>query len=70
MNGNVKEFFEIYEKNRYKGFKNFVNTDSMLHTYHLYFDYLIKQIEKGNLYKKVESFIKKVADTSENVKEW
>ena len=39
----------------------------MLHTYHVYFDYLMKQIEKGNLYKKVESLIKNLLIQVKNV---
>lgn len=43
------EFFEEYEWNRYSLIPNFVTVDSMMHTYHLYFSYLMKNIEKGYL---------------------
>ena len=43
------EFFELYEKNRYDYLPNFVTTDSMMHTYHLYFQHLMKSTEKGYL---------------------
>lgn len=43
------EFFEIYENNRYKNVPNFVTVDSLMHTYHLYFSYLLKNIEKNYL---------------------
>ncbi len=43
------EFFEIYESNRYSLFPNFVTVDSLMHTYHLYFAYLMKNIEKNQL---------------------
>lgn len=43
------EFFEIYETNRYDMVPNFVTVDSMMHTYHLYFSYLLKNIEKDYL---------------------
>lgn len=39
------EFFEIYEENRYKKIPNFVTVDSLMHTYHLYFSHLLKNIE-------------------------
>ena len=39
------EFFEIYEKNRYRKIPNFVTVDSLMHTYHLYFSHLLKNIE-------------------------
>ncbi|MBO5112858.1 MAG: DUF3160 domain-containing protein [Lachnospiraceae bacterium] len=43
------EFFEIYETNRYNMVPNFVTVDSMMHTYHLYFSYLLKSLEKDYL---------------------
>ncbi len=43
------EFFDIYEDNRYQMFPNFVTVDSLMHTYHLYFAYLLKNIERENL---------------------
>ena len=43
------EFYEIYENDRYEQIANFVTVDSMMHTYHLYFAYLMKNIEKDYL---------------------
>jgi hypothetical protein len=43
------EFFPIYESNRYSYTPNFVTTDSMLHNYHLMFDYLLRQLEEQKL---------------------
>ena len=43
------EFYPIYEENRYFGRANFVTVDSMMHTYHLYFQYLLKGLERGQL---------------------
>lgn len=43
------EFFEIYESNRYESIPNFVTTDAMLHNYHLYFDHLLRILEKDQL---------------------
>jgi len=45
-----EEFFSIYEDNRYEMIPNFVTTDSVLHTYHLYFNYLLKSLEENELY--------------------
>jgi len=47
--GYEKEFFPMYEANRYSYTPNFVTTDSMLHNYHLMFDYLLKQLEEQKL---------------------
>ncbi len=44
-----REFYEIYETNRYGQIPNFVTVDSLMHTYHLYFAYLLKGIEKKQL---------------------
>jgi len=43
------EFFPLYESNRYSYTPNFVTTDSMLHNYHLMFDFLLKQLEEQKL---------------------
>lgn len=43
------EFFDVYEGNRYNQFPNFVTVDSLMHTYHLYFAYLMKHTEKDYL---------------------
>ncbi len=44
-----REFFEEYENNRYFQVPNFVTVDSMMHTYHIYFAYLLKDIEKNHI---------------------
>ncbi|MCR4789404.1 MAG: DUF3160 domain-containing protein [Lachnospiraceae bacterium] len=43
------EFFDVYEGNRYNYFPNFVTVDSLMHTYHIYFSYLMKNTEKDYL---------------------
>ena len=47
--GAGREFFELYENNRYFQMPNFVTVDSMMHTYHVYFAYLMRDIEKNHL---------------------
>lgn len=47
--GYAHEFFQIYEENRYMQFPNFVTVDSLMHTYHLYFSYLLRSTEKDYL---------------------
>lgn len=44
-----KEFYEIYEINRYGQIPSFVTVDSLMHTYHLYFSHLLKNIERDYL---------------------
>ena len=44
-----REFFSSYENNRYDSTPNFITTDAMLHNYHLYFDHLLRTLEKDKL---------------------
>ena len=53
MDGYNEEFFPIYEENRYDLTANFVTVDSIMHTYHLYFAYLMKNTEKNELIAEV-----------------
>ena len=48
------EFFDVYELNRYNMFPNFGTVDSLMHTCHLYFSYLLKSIEKESLSEKLK----------------
>ena len=41
-----REFFSIYEVNRYNSIPNFITTDAMMHNYHLYFSHLLRTLEK------------------------
>jgi len=45
-----KEFFSLYEQNRYSYTPSFVTTDSIMHTYHLIFDSTLKTLETEYLY--------------------
>ena len=58
------EFFEIYEQNRYNMIPNFVTVDSLMHTYHLYFSYLLKNIEKDYLFERITQLSKNMLDNS------
>lgn len=43
------EFFKLYEPNRYRYIPNFITSDSMLHNYHLMFDFLLENVEEEYL---------------------
>ncbi len=43
--GNEKEFFSLYEKARYDNVPIFVTSDSLLHSYHLLFDKVLRAAE-------------------------
>ncbi|MDE7477243.1 MAG: DUF3160 domain-containing protein, partial [Lachnospiraceae bacterium] len=65
VSGNAgTEFFEIYENNRYDMIPNFVTVDSLMHTYHLYFSYLLKNIEKSYLSDDILVLSKRMLDNS------
>ncbi|MFZ5944735.1 MAG: DUF3160 domain-containing protein [Bacillota bacterium] len=44
-----REFFPLYEINRYEPVPSFVTTDSVMHNYHLFFSHLLRVIEKEKL---------------------
>lgn len=58
------EFFEVYEWNRYSLIPNFVTVDSLMHTYHLYFSHLMKNIERKNLSVNLAELSVKMAENS------
>lgn len=47
--GSSPEFYVMYEPNRYDGLPNFVTTDAMLHNYHLFFSFLLREVEQKQL---------------------
>ncbi len=60
------EFFDIYEGNRYSQFPSFVTVDSLMHTYHLYFAYLMKTTEKEYISEELKSLSRKMLEESKN----
>jgi len=49
------EFFPAYEGGRYAQIPNFVTTDSILHNYHLLFDYALKNLEEEKLSSELQT---------------
>lgn len=49
VSSSYNEFFQLYEGNRYGYIPNFITTDSILHNYHLMFDFILKQLEEQKL---------------------
>lgn len=58
------EFFEIYEINRYVPLPSFVTVDSLMHTYHLYFSFLLKNIEREYLSESIRQLSIRMLDDS------
>src|SRR5271157_404587 len=46
--GQYREFYQIYESNRYEQVPVFVTTDSVYHVYHLIFDKMLRDLETGS----------------------
>ncbi len=59
-----REFFELYEINRYAQFPSFITVDSMMHTYHLYFSYLLKNTEKNYLSDRITQLSRNMLENS------
>ena len=59
-----EEFFAMYEENRYSYLANLVTVDSMLHTYHLYFNYLLKTVEEEELAEELFDMSEELIDIS------
>lgn len=60
------EYFDLYEMNRYSQTPSFVTTDSIMHTYHLYFSNLLKKTEKNELSGRVSSMSSALLAESES----
>lgn len=60
----MEEFYQIYEDNRYNVVSNFITTDSALHTYHLFFNYLLTDLETKELNEALELFSEKMITAS------
>ena len=58
------EFYDVYESNRYAQSPNFVTVDSMMHTYHVYFAHLLKELEKGKLYDQLKELTEEMYERS------
>lgn len=46
-----RNYFNRYEKNRYNYVPSFITTDSAVHTFHLMFDYILREVETKRLSK-------------------
>lgn len=61
------EFWEEYEFNAYSQTPNFVTVDSLMHTYHLYFAYLLKTTEKTYLSDSIQSLCMQMYEKSNEI---
>ncbi len=61
-----REFFSIYEINRYDSIPNFITTDAMLHNYHLYFSHLLRTLEKNMLRSELKALTESMLAKSQD----
>lgn len=65
----MSEFFEIYEDNRYVQKANFITVDSLMHSYHLYYAHLLREIEKNKLFDLTDELTDRMLLLSAELKE-
>lgn len=51
-----EQHFDIYEKNRTDNIPSFITADSILHIYHLLYDYFVRNIERERLIDELKVF--------------
>ncbi|MHA2249333.1 MAG: DUF3160 domain-containing protein, partial [Candidatus Kariarchaeaceae archaeon] len=44
------QFYDIYKSNQESGYKQFITTDTLLHTFHVLYDYALRYIETNTFY--------------------
>ncbi|MBR4223175.1 MAG: DUF3160 domain-containing protein, partial [Oscillospiraceae bacterium] len=59
------EYFQLYEGNRYALEANYVTVDSLMHTYHLYFEHLLRKTEEKYLTGKMDELSKYMLQKAE-----
>jgi len=55
-----EQIFQVYEKNDYCMFPNFVTTDLYLQLFHLYFDTMMRKVEEGKLSDVMQNMCQKL----------
>ncbi len=53
-----EQLFYVYENNAYQKIPTFVTTDSVLHTYHVFYDFTLRYLEKEKLMRAVKELSK------------
>lgn len=61
---NHREYYSQYEQNRYNYVPSFITTDSAVHTFHLMYDYVLKDVERSSLTLCMQSLSGDMAEAS------
>ena len=62
------QLFQVYEDNNYarpRQIPSFITVDSMLHTYHIFYDFSLRKLESGRLYDRLQSLTSAMLKQSE-----
>jgi len=59
-----EQLFYIYENNTYKKIPTFVTTDSVMHTYHIVYDFTLRYLEQKRLFPAVTEFSARMLDAN------
>jgi len=62
--GGWEQFFHVYDYNYYQGIPNFITSDSILHTYHIFFDFSLRNVEEKKLLAAIETLTAKMLDAA------
>jgi len=65
-NSYTKEFFALYNDNKFRKMPSFITTDSVLHSYHLFFDHLLRVVETEELAPELAELTKAMLSQSQN----
>jgi hypothetical protein len=65
VSGDFREFFMLYEMNRYIPIPSFITTDSILHNYHLFFSHLLRVVEKDKLAPELSQLTEQMLSSSQ-----
>lgn len=65
-NSSTKEFFTLYKDNKSKTRPSFITADSVLHTYHIFFDHLLRVVETEKLAPELTGLTKAMLSQSQN----
>jgi len=58
------KMFYVYDANEYGGIPNFITADSVLHTYHQFYDKSLMSVESGYLSKDLDQLTERMLDSS------
>lgn len=56
--------FYVYEENEYANIPSFITTDSVLHVYHIFYDYTLRTLEQERLYDIAKTMTKRILEES------